>query len=130
MEIDAWDFKYSSELNVFKLGRSDLSPVVGFSSSSGNVWKLDSTNLKFRRNHVLPFSEVEIGKLWRVDSRWCEVVNIGTEWSSNETSESSCISALFEGHCHCNAIIEQTGKWQSVCSFLCLCGYIDVSLFY
>ncbi|XP_062520937.1 mediator of RNA polymerase II transcription subunit 23-like isoform X3 [Corticium candelabrum] len=38
-------------------GRSDLSPVVGFSSSSGNVWKLDSTNLKFRRNHVLPFSE-------------------------------------------------------------------------
>jgi hypothetical protein len=38
-------------------GRSELSPVVGFSSSTGQVWKLDSNNLKFRRNHVLPFSE-------------------------------------------------------------------------
>ena len=39
-------------------GRSELSPVVGVSSSAGHVWKLDSSNLKFRRNHVLPFSEV------------------------------------------------------------------------
>lgn len=49
---------HDENLAVTRLGRSELLPIVGFSIATGPVWKLDASNLKFRRNHVLPFSEV------------------------------------------------------------------------